>query len=363
MKNQVDYKKLGEFVDYDDLYLEFEKVTNNIQNIDIEYGIDIIFKYYRKYGFPHYTIREEEKHEHMRKLKKFDVKTIFEDDKIIQTMHALRLAWSYFPHFWNVRCGNSKMSPMETYLDDDKFRATIRKTWNWELKHWSNEDSSEPQKFHENRLRQSIKIYTGTQAVSNFRPTAAKCIYEMYGGDGVVWDMSCGWGGRLLGALSSSNIKKYIGTEPASDTFEGLKKIQKDFSYIDKKVELHKLGSEVFRPKEKVDLCFTSPPYFDTEKYSDEDTQSYMKYPTEKEWIDGFLFLTLENCYESLKKNGYLLLNIANTTRGKNIENATLDIAKGFGLNHEKTLQLTLSSVMGAGYKYEPIFVFKKVGE
>ena len=143
--------------------------------------------------------------------------------------------------------------------------------------------------------------------------------------------------------------------------FKCLKKIQKEFSYIDKKVELHKLGSEVFRPKEKVDLCFTSPPYFDTEKYSDEDTQSYMKYPTEKEWIDGFLFLTLENCYESLKKNGYLLLNIANTSRGKNIENATLDIAKGFGLIHEKTLQLTLSSVMGAGYKYEPIFVFKKV--
>ena len=63
MKNQVDYKKLGEFVDYDDLYLEFERVTNNIQNIDIEYGVDIIFKYYRKYGFPHYKIREEEKYE------------------------------------------------------------------------------------------------------------------------------------------------------------------------------------------------------------------------------------------------------------------------------------------------------------
>jgi DNA modification methylase len=126
-------------------------------------------------------------------------------------------------------------------------------------------------------------------------------------------------------------------------------------------VELHKLGSEVFRPKEKVDLCFTSPPYFNTEKYSDEDTQSYVKYPEEQKWIDGFLFQTIENCYESLKKNGYLLMNIANTSSGKNIENATLDISKGFGLVHEKTLQLTLSSVMGAGYKYEPIFVFKKI--
>ena len=44
--------------------------------------------------------------------------------------------------------------------------------------------------------------------------------------------MSCGWGGRLLGALSSSNVKKYIGTEPSTETFKGLKQIQKDFNYI-----------------------------------------------------------------------------------------------------------------------------------
>ena len=29
--------------------------------------------------------------------------------------------------------------------------------------------------------------------------------------------------------------------------------------------------------------------FFDTEKYSDEDTQSYKKYPTEDKWINGFL--------------------------------------------------------------------------
>ena len=91
-----------------------------------------------------------------------------------------------------------------------------------------------------------------------------------------------------------------------------------------------------------------------------EPTQSYIKYPTEQEWIDGFLFQTIENCYECLKKNGYLLLNIANTSRGKNIEDGTLRICKELGFVQEKTLQLTLSSVMGAGYKYEPIFVFKK---
>ena len=84
------------------------------------------------------------------------------------------------------------------------FKSTIRKCWNWEQKHYKGEDpNGERNVFHENRLRQSIKIYSGTQSVSNFRPTEEELIYEKYG-DGVVWDMSCGWGGRLLGF-----IKKY----------------------------------------------------------------------------------------------------------------------------------------------------------
>ena len=363
--SQVNYEIIGEFLDYDDLYLEFDRVTNNIDIIDIDYGVDIIFKYYRKYGFPHYTIREEEKHEHMRKLIKFNHTTIIDNDVIIQTMHALRLAWTYFePHFWDVKCGNSKRSSWENFHDDDKLKKIIRKT----LKYHQNFGNHEtPIRYTKNRFRQLLKMYEG-QAVSNFRPTAAKYIYETYGGDGVTWDMSCGWGGRLLGALSSKRIKKYIGTEPSTNTFKGLKNIQKDFDYINTKVELHKLGSEVFKPKDNsVDLCFTSPPYFDTEKYSDEDTQSYIKFPTEKEWIDGFLFQTMKNSFESLKKNGYLLLNIANTSSGKNIVNGTLDIAKGFDLKHEQTLKLSLSTLAkggeGTGFKYEPIYVFKKMGD
>jgi hypothetical protein len=213
--------------------------------------------------------------------------------------------------------------------------------------------------FKENRLRQSLKIYTGTQSVSNFRPTAAKLIYEKFGGD-TIWDMSCGWGGRLIGFLSSSR-KKYIGTEPSSLTFEGLKRIKKDFNYLTKSVELHKLGSEEFIPdRNSLDLCFTSPPYFDTEKYSDENTQSYIKFPTKEEWVDGFLRKTIENCHRGLKNGKYMLLNIANTPKYKFIEEETVKISKKLGFRQEKTIELTLSSVMGAGYKYEPIFVFKK---
>ena len=137
-------------------------------------------------------------------------------------------------------------------------------------------------------------------------------------------------------------------------------KIREDFSYINKKVDIHRQGSEDSVFGESFDLCFTSPPYFDTEKYSDESTQSYIKYPTQDEWVDGFLRSTIENCYTGLKEGGYMLYNIANTPKYKFIEEQTVKISKELGFVQEDTVQLTLSSVMGAGYKYEPIFVFKK---
>ena len=363
----VDYEVLNKFLDVDTLELEYHRVTNDIRNIDIEYGIEIIFKYYRKFGFPHYKIREEEKYEHMRKLKKFDIDTILVENHIVQTMHCLRLAWTYFPHFWEIRCGNAKQSPMEIFHDDKKFKSTIRKCWNWSKKHFKGEENQENNKFHENRLRQSLKIYTGTQSVSNFRPTAAALMYDkflekaspLFGTKaGTTWDMSCGYGGRLLG--SSAADVNYIGTDPCGETFEGLKQIKEDWGSLNRTIELHQMGSEEFRPDYcSVDLCFTSPPYFDWEKYSQEETQSYKKYPTSEEWLNGFLLDTIDNCHYALKPGGILAFNVANTRRIKNFEDETLRLAKMIHFKHIDTWKLQLSSQQGTP-KSEPIFIFQK---
>jgi len=355
LKTQVNHKILGNFFKYDQAELDFSEVTYDVSIHDKEYCVAVILKYFRQYGFPYYTVTDIERYKHMKQLCEFDTDNILkDDDRIEQTMHTLRLAWSYFPHSWEVKCGKSKMSPMDVFNDDDEFKKTIGKCYDWCVKH-------DDGKMSMNRIRQSLKIYNGISSVSNFRPTAAKYIYDTYSGDGVVWDMSCGWGGRLLGALASKKVKKYIGTEPSSKTFEGLLNIKSDFKYLYKKIELHKMGSELFTPEENsLDLCFTSPPYFDTEKYSDELTQSYLKYPSEDRWIDGFLYDTISNCYCGLKKGGYMLMNIANTSSGTSIENATTQISEKIGFRYIKTLKLTLSSIAGKGQKYEPVFVFKK---
>ena len=351
----VNYKKFSEFIEYDTLSLEYDKVTNHIDKCeDTEYALDILFQYWRRARFPHYKVHEHKKQRDLKLLRDFDEQSIFSDKKIDQTMHGLSLAWSYFPHWVDVSCGNQKESPIERWNDDVVLKSVIRKTWKWQLTHGNGT-------FTLNRLRQNFKIYGASQTVSNFRPTVAKYIYNTYGNKGVIWDMSMGWGGRLLGFLSS-DCRIYVGTDPSTKTYDGIVKMNHELNTGEKQVFPFKYGSEDYKPIcQSIDLCFTSPPYFDTEKYSDEPTQSYIKYPSEQQWLDEFLTQTIQNCHYGLKIGGYMILNIANTPKHKTIEDETVRISKENGFEHVDTLYLILSSVSGKGQKLEPIFVFKKI--
>lgn len=311
-----------------------------------------IFQYYRQNGYPTYDTSK--KKSDFDKFIKYDISSMITDDGYIkQSMHGLGLLWSYFSHAKTVRC-NNKLSPYEIFLDDEMFMNVIKKRLNIGTY------------ISDSGILKMIKMYSKSQSVSNFRPTAAAAIYNKYAKNGVVWDMSCGWGGRLLGAIKS-DIKKYIGTEPSTKTFEGLIELVGDFgSYRDDlKIELHMVGSETYIPNEPIDFCFTSPPYYDVEKYSDEPTQSYVKYDTYNKWLFGFLYKTIKHSYLSLKDGGYLAINIANTKNYNTIENDTLVLANFAGFVHVDTLNLLLSNAnmknRSSAYKTEPIFIFKKI--
>ena len=172
--------------------------------------------------------------------------------------------------------------------------------------------------------------------------------------------MSCGYGGRVLGA-NLVGVGKYIGTEPCGVTYKGLKEMIRDWITIP--TEIHKCGSEDFLPKkESLDLCFTSPPYFNTEKYSNESSQSWVRYSSKKEWINRFLKKTFKNCHFGLKPNGKMIINIANVKSFPNLEDETIRVAKEVGFFLADTWKLSLSSMPSddSKFKYEPIFIFQK---
>lgn len=314
---------------------------NDVQMSDF---IESVFLHYRKSGFPFFNTSSEYRDKELEKLCRYSGEIIV-GDTVRQTMHGLGLAWSFHPHSFSVR-SNGKLSPMDAFTDDAIFRKVIAKR------------IALGDNISDNGIRKMLKMYTGVQGVSNFRPTAAHAIYEkLMPAGGVAWDMSSGWGGRILGAYKAKI--KYIGTDPATKTQEANKNLAK---YLNFDCELHTVGSEDFIPdKHSLDLCFTSPPYFDCEKYSEDAGQSFIRYKSKEEWLNNYLYKTLTNCMYGLKPNGVLAVNIANVPTYKNLVDDFLIVATKVGFKHDATLKLNLSSAIGKnGFKSEPIFVMSK---
>lgn len=63
------------------------------------------------------------------------------------------------------------------------------------------------------------------------------------------------------------------------------------------------------------DLVFTSPPYFDKERYGDGALQSYIQFPSYGDWLQGFLRAAILQSFRLLKTGGFLVLNVADTRR------------------------------------------------
>ena len=121
------------------------------------------------------------------------------------------------------------------------------------------------------------------------------------------------------------------------------------------------MGSEVYKPKKNsLDFAFTSPPYFDTERYSNEKTQSFLKFTNIESWKDKFLRKTIDNVYRGLKQNKFMALNVADVKNHYDgFEEDTVAIAESVGFKLVDTFDYVLSSQQSDS-KSEPIYIFKK---
>ena len=113
-----------------------------------------------------------------------------------------------------------------------------------------------------------------SQKLGNFMPAVAKTIYEEYCPvRGNILDMSAGFGGRLVGAMSSKNDYSYTGVDPSVLAIEGLNRLI-GFLNIENRARVICLPFEDSEGEldPEYDFCFTSPPYFAKEIYSNEPT-------------------------------------------------------------------------------------------
>ena len=68
-----------------------------------EEQIELVFKYFRERGMPYYSYTDEEKIIEFKKIQNSKYKEGIQDGEILQLLHGIGLAWSYFPHHWEVQ--------------------------------------------------------------------------------------------------------------------------------------------------------------------------------------------------------------------------------------------------------------------
>ena len=208
------------------------------------------------------------------------------------------------------------------------------------------------------RMATTLRKYIASQ----FKPSIAKAFYDKFNSEYVL-DFSAGWGDRLAGFYTASNTKHYVGIDPNTKNHPNYKK-QIDFYEKHRTIfEEEKKVTLIPMPAEDVDYSeynnyfdtiFTSPPYFNTEKYSDEDTQSYIRYKKIDDWNKNFLHKALGKMIPTLKAGGIMAINIADVFSGPDkgyvdITNAMNDFLKSKGLKYKGCIGMEMTKRFNSG--------------
>ena len=314
-----------------------------------------VFHYYRhERGFPYHPTDQEFRDKEYSKFWKYDFNKAIDGDAIRQTPHAGSLLWSYFPHAFSIR-SYGRRTPIQIFNDDKLLAIAIEKAIKF------------GNRMSDNRMRGMLRMVNSAKAVSNFRPTAAAIIYNQYvQPGGQIYDPCAGFGGRMMGAARVG--ANYLGVDPSTKTYIGLKQVAEDYC-PDINVRLIQGCAEDYEPlAESADFVLSSPPYYNLEQYSDEETQSYIKFPSRELWLEGFLSEMIKNVFRALKPGKFFALNIHGNKYFPDLEEKALALADaaGFKRTPERDLKLILSPVMGTRKfrddkeRFEPIYLLRK---
>jgi hypothetical protein len=268
-----------------------------------------------------------------------------------------------FPNMMTAEArGDGRNGLIDRFNDDAKLRRAIRICF----------EHRSPLNLSPRPIRTALELVHGGN-IQNFKSLNARVIAEylcpvLFGN---VYDYSSGYGGRLLGITTSNMRYNYHGIDPNTETFAYLNYLN---DLIDECVgnrgSLTCAVSEEFVP-EDIDLAFSSPPYFNLEKYTDEPTQCMNRYKTMDEWFEGYVEPTMKTIYKSLNSDGIFASNIADYKLSPKKEFLVVDrwceMATKIGFKQLPTIRMLINARPGDGgkaiqgnQKFEGVYVFSK---
>lgn len=333
----------------------FEYAAETVDRVQIfsdDTMIDKALVWHRARGFPYRDLSPAICMQQINELSRTEGKAL------IHSTAAYQVADTYHHHRMHA-AATGKKTPLEAFDDDKKLRHAIELELKW---------SKLPRVFAGGHLTMVL----GTQACSNFRPGFAVYLYREFAPDNaVVLDTSTGYGGRLVGAVASQKVSRYIGIDPNKPTHEANLRMAADLGF-DHLIELYNQPAEDVEHvllADRCDFAFTSPPYFAKERYSYDDTQSWVRYKTADQWRKGFLKKMLELTYVALKAGSFAIVNIAAVTIKEKkypLDEWTKDDAVALGFKYIRTEQFPMTARFGAhqdeAVAIEPVLVFQKEG-
>jgi hypothetical protein len=273
----------------------------------------------------------------------------------------------WFPNMQDARWNdNATVSIRSRFNHDNKLRRAIKLAY---VHRDEGADTVVPK-----NIRRALELVNGG-TIQNFKPMNARAVWEhicpVFRGN--VLDFSSGYGGRMLGAMTSNLRYHYTGLDPNTRTFQGLEALGELLTEQGhgSGYEMHCTPSEEFDPEPGFyDAAFSSPPYFNLETYTDEPTQCMNRYTTLSAWFDGYVAPTLQMVHKSLANDGIYAVNIADYRNGKEqfaIVDQWKEISKQVGFEYCETIDMILNVRPGVGnnklekaYKSEGIYIFKK---
>lgn len=305
----------------------YYNTTNLIKVVNI---LSIDFEYIREHIYPKYD------EEYLMKIllhfyrQQLNVSTFDIENRNVNKI----LSHFFEDLIYAAKSKNGKYSPNQVINDDELLKRAFEYIEHHRAFYHNNSDIT--------NLKDFFFSSSMVGKITNFNPVIARKIYEYYvpHKNATIFDYSCGYGSRMLGALSSQYDYHYIGVDPYTELYERLLIFSnwiKNTLKNDSKVTLLNVCSEEFIPSfaEKMDLSFSSPPYFNYEIYVDCSTQSYIRYPTYEEWKKNYVSTTLMNIYSYTKQNGLHIVNLQDTKNIKLISD-WIYIAQDIGFKIEE---------------------------
>lgn len=258
---------------------------------------------------------------------------------------GIRVCSPFFPNRYRARWKKTRFSAVDAWQNLEELRKAVL----FQLRYG---DPITPP-----RVLRAITLRCRTPTI--FRPSVAQFVFARYAPqNGRVWDPCAGYGGRLLGAHVAG--VEYIGTEVDEETVRGNHDLS---TALNARAAVHHIAAEDFDPPD-VDLVFTSPPYWDRERYSPETAQSWHRHGTTFEaWWNGFWTPVLTRAASALaRRRGHLVINIADLRENGRVlplVGQTIACADRLGFDHVETLLMPLAAI-NRTRPAEPILVFRK---